>query len=225
MCRSMSQKYNKNWEEITMHKLFSVQISLLIIFAGAFSGMLIFTDVYDDIKSTIVEKTCYSCIKMDPISRIDFTFDTVDNSPHPSFVLDNLTKGPVFLAFRQDVCTSCDKMEPILKDIFRVEFGKKELFYQTLNYSGTNIIFFHINIDNPYEKETEAFFVYDKDRRSGVPMFVMITLGKNDGTVQPYYMTAYGTLGTENNKERKDYFIEMISKGIELYNYNSEDYK
>ena len=132
MCRSMSKKYNKNWEEITMHKLFSVQISLLIIFAGAFGGMLIFTDVYDDIKSTIVEKTCYSCIKMDPISRIDFTFDTVDNFSHPSFVLDNLTKGPIFLAFRQDVCAACDKMELILKDILNVEFGKIILQYTTV---------------------------------------------------------------------------------------------
>lgn len=208
-----------------MHKLFYVQISLLIIFAGAFGGMLIYTDAYDDIKSMIVEKTCYSCIKMDPISRTEFTFDTVDNLPHPSFVLDNLTKGPIFLAFRQDVCAACDKMELILEDILSVEFGKKELFYQTLNYSGTNFTFFHINIDNPYEKETDAFFVCDKDRRSGVPMFVMITLGNNGGTVQPYYMTAYGTLGTENNKERENYFIEMISKGIELYNQNSADYK
>lgn len=160
---------------------------------------------------------------MDPVSRFIFTFKTLDNKSHPEFILDNLTKhGPIFLAFRQDVCFACEVMEKNLKEIFNVEFGKKELFYQIINYSGTNIVFYHINIDDPYEKETEAFYVYDKDRRKGVPMFVLITLGNNSGKIQPYYMTAYSTLGKDNDAERKAFFRDMISIGINHYIKNKE---
>jgi hypothetical protein len=206
-----------------MKKLVVLQISLFIVFAGSFVGMLAGTDIYDNIKSTIVDKTCFSCIKMDPVSEFVFTFKTLDDKPHPEFILDNLTeKGPIFLAFRQDVCSACEIMEDILKEMFDVEFGKKELFYQIINYSGTEIVFYHINIDDPYEKETEAFDVYDKDRREGVPMFVFITLGNNSGEIQPYYITAYSLLGKDTKAERKAYFEEMISTGIDFYKKNKE---
>ena len=72
-----------------MKKLMVFQISLLIVFAGAFVGMLAGTDVYANIKSTIVDTTCFSCIKMDPVSEFVFTFDTVDDKPHPDFILEN----------------------------------------------------------------------------------------------------------------------------------------
>ena len=206
-----------------INKLLVVQVSFFIVFAGSFVGMLAGTDVYNNIKSTIVDTTCFSCIKMDPVSRFVFTFKTLENKAHPKFILDNLSEhGPIFLAFRQDVCSACDDMEPILKDIFKVEFGKKELFYQIINYGGTDIVFYHINTDEPYEKETEAFYVYDKDNRGGVPMFVFITLGNNNGEIQPYYITAYSYLGKENDTERKAYFNEMIRVGIDFYKKNKE---
>ena len=206
-----------------MKKLIVLQISLFIVFAGSFVGMLAGTDVYGNIKSTIVDITCFSCIKMDPVSRFVFTFKTFDNKPHPEFILENLTeKGPIFLAFRQDVCTACDIMEPLLKELFNVDFDKKDLFYQTINYSGTDIVFYHINIDDPYEKETEAFYIYDRDNRGGVPMFVFITLGNNSGNIQPYYITAYSTLGKHSKAERKAFFNEMISLGISYYKKNKE---
>lgn len=200
-----------------MNKLFVVQISILVISSGAFAGMLVYTDVYNDIKSTIVDTICLSCIKMDPVPKFEFTFKTADNRPHPDFILDNLSDGPVFLAFRADVCTACEVMDPIIVDIFDVEFGLKEMFYQSVNFQGSNISFFHINKDEPYEIETEAYYTYIKDEIDAVPMFVMITLGNNSGTIEPYHMTEYGTLGTTDNKERKDFLIKMVDKGIELY--------
>lgn len=208
-----------------MKKLFAFQISLILIFSGSFFGMLYYTDIYSDIKTTIVDQTCFSCIKMDPISKFEFTFETVDNKPHPAFILENLTKGPIFLAFRADICTACDIMEPVIKELFNVEFGKKELFYQVINYSGTNISFYHININPPYEKETESFYVYDKDRRGGVPMFVFITLGDNNGKIRPYYITSYSTLGLHDNEERKEYFENLISIGIDYYKIYIDLYK
>ena len=206
-----------------MKKLVVLQISLFIVFTGVFVGMLAGTEIYGNIKLTIVDTTCFSCIKMGPISQFVFTFKTLNNKPHPDFILENLTeKGPIFLAFRQDVCASCETMESLLKDIFNVEFGKKELYYQTINHSGTDIVFYHINIDDPYEKETESFYVYDKDNRGGVPMFVFITLGNNSGNIQPYFITAYSTLGKETEAERKTYFNEMISTGLSYYKKNKE---
>jgi hypothetical protein len=206
-----------------MKKMVVLQIVLFIVFAGSFIGMLAGTDVYGNIKSTIVDTTCFSCIKMDPVSEFVFTFETVDNKPHPDFILENLSEiGPVFLAFRQDVCSACEIMEPLLKEMFDIEFGKKDLFYQTIEYNGDSFVFYHINIDDPYEKETEGFYIYDKDQRGGVPMFVLITLGNNSGNIEPYYITAYSTLGKESKEERKTYFDEMISVGLELYKINKE---
>jgi thiol-disulfide isomerase/thioredoxin len=158
---------------------------------------------------------------MDPVSEFVFTFETVDDRPHPDYIIENLTeKGPIFLAFRADVCSACEIMEPILMEIFDVEFGKKELFYDIINYKGDDIVFYHINIDDPYEKETEGFYIYDKDQRGGVPMFVFITLGNNSGSIEPYYITAYSTLGKEAEEERVAYFDEMISVGLEFYKKN-----
>jgi len=200
-----------------MNKLFVVQISMLVIFSGAFAGMLVYTDVYSDIKSTIVDTICLSCIKMDPVARFEFSFKTADNRPHPDFILDNLSKGPIFLAFRADVCTACEVMDPIVKDIFDVEFGLKEMFYQRVNLQGSNINFFHINKDPPYEVESEAYYTYIKGGKDAVPMFVMVTLGNNSGTIEPYYMTAYGTLGKANYKDREEFLLKMIDMGIDLY--------
>jgi hypothetical protein len=190
---------------------------MLVLIAGAFGGMLVYTDVYDNIKSTIVDKVCFSCIKMDPISSLKFHCDTVNTQSHPNFILENLTKGPIFLAFRQDVCKACDDMEPIIKDFFEVDFTLKELFYQTLKYKENNITFYHINIDPPYEKESDSWYVYDIDQRGGVPMFVLITLGNCSGQIFPYYTTAYSNLN-------KDYLDNMITEGFKYYNEFKDKY-
>ena len=209
-----------------MKKIQVVQITLLIVSAGFFTSLFLYTDTYNEIKAVIVDTTCFSCIKMNPVTHFTFTFNTLNNQPHPTYVQDNLTKiGPVFLAFRADVCAACDKMDPILKKVFNVEFGKKELFHQIIEYQGSNISFFHINIDHASGEFLDSFSTYDRDHRSGVPMFVMITLGNNSGKIQPYYMTAYGELtGTHNDKERIEYFDKMINKGIEFYQENIEEY-
>jgi hypothetical protein len=204
-----------------VNKLLVVQISMFVIFSGAFTGMIIYTDVYSNIKSIIVDTICLSCIKMDPVVKFEFTFETSNNKPHPDFVLDNLSKGPMFLAFRADVCAACDIMDPIIDDVFNIKYGLSEMFYKEINFQGSNISFFHINKDPPYEIETDAYYTYMQEGKDMVPMFVMITLGNNSGTMEPYYMTAYGTLGKHHDEERKEYLIQMVEKGIELYDtYN-----
>lgn len=209
-----------------MRKLLVVQVSLLILFAGGTVGMIYYTDIYEDIQSTIVLTTCFSCIKMDPVTRLVYTFTTANNKPHPSFILDNLTKGPVFLGFRQDVCHACDEMDPIMEEIFNVQFGKKELFYKTINYEGSNVSFFHINLDHTSGDFKESFYIYDKDQRVGVPMFVIITLGNNNGVIEPYYTTAYAMLGFRHHeqRQRERFLRDMITQGIDFYNQYEPKY-
>ena len=200
-----------------MNKLLVLQVSIVFIFSGASVGLLVYTDVYSDIKSTIVDTVCLSCIKMDPAVKFEFTFETADNRPHPEFILDNLSKGPVFLAFRANVCTACEIMDPIVKKIFDVNFGLSEMFYQKVKFDDSNISFFHINKDDPYEIETEAYYTYIRDDKDAVPMFVIVTLGNNSGNIEPYYMTEYGTLGKNNDNEREYVLRTILEKGIELY--------
>jgi len=207
-----------------MDKLISIQISLLVLFAGAFGGMVVFTNIYQDIKSTIVDQVCTSCIKMDPVSPIEFKFDTVNNRPHPRFVKDNLTKGLVFLAFRTDVCHGCDEMEDVLKELFDVDFGSKELFYKRIDFDGSNISFFHINVNHVSGEFYDSFDIYDRRQKGEVPLFVVITLGNNSGNIEPYYAIAYGTLGKQGVEDRKEFLKDMIEPAIAEYAHYHLDY-
>jgi thiol-disulfide isomerase/thioredoxin len=182
--------------------------------------MLFYTSVYDDVQSKIVSILCLSCIKLDPKTSREFTFETIHNTPHPAFVLDNLTKGPIFLAFRKDVCEFCDIMEPIIKEIFDLDFEKEETFHKTVNYTGSAVTFIHINIDHSPTKLRESLFVYDKDEIGGVPMFTIITLGYDRGFVKPYYTTLYGVLNLDKNEERKELLTTIIQESVALYREN-----
>lgn len=201
-----------------------IQISALLIATGSLGGMLLFTDVYDDVQSGIVSVLCLSCIKLDPKTQLDFTFETATGQLHSHFVLDNLTKGIVFLAFREDVCTACDIMEPILQEIFSVEFGKEETFFETVIFDDINVTFIHINIDHASNELQDSRLIYDKDHVGGVPMFTVITLGYDPGFIKPYYTTAYGTLNLDDNKDRKELLTKIILDGIDLYNQNFKGY-
>ena len=207
-----------------MKKLLVVQISAFILISGALGGLFISSSVYNDVQSRIVEVLCLSCIKLDPKTHLDFTFETADGQPHPTFVLENLTKGPVFLEFREDVCAACDIMAPVVKDIFGVEFEKEETFNKTVVFDGANVTLIHINIDHATQELKDAFSVYDKDHIGGVPMFSILTLGYDRGFVKPYYTTVYGTLNLDNDEDRKEALLDIIQDGIDMYIQNHEGY-
>ena len=210
-----------------MNKILILQISLSVILAGAFSGLVVYTDVYQEIKSTIVETVCLSCIKMDPVTKIVFTFDTYDDRMHPDFVKDDLETGLVFLDFRSPVCLACNKMEPILKDVLNIEFEPQPNYHTIADYNDMNISFYHIN-RTVWSEDVygESFFTYDVDNRRSVPMFVIITLGDNNGIIQPYFMTAYGELGLSGKSgAQKEFFkSKMIEPAVDYYNQYSASY-
>ena len=209
--------------------LFVFSVTLLLLFSGLGGGMLVYTEVYDDIQSVIVTTLCLSCIKLDPITRLEYTFETANNQPHPNFVLENLTTGPVFLAYREDVCEGCDIMEPLVQEIFNIHFDPfSTLYYEVADYSGSTVNFVHINVGKASGEIRESFFIYDQDDRGGVPMFVMVALGDNEGVIEPViipcYTTAYATLGLQGDEARKAFLRRMVSYGIEKYNEYYEEY-
>jgi len=208
-----------------MKKIAAVQLALVILIAGAGGGMLLYTDIYDNIHDTIVSTLCLSCIKLDPVSRLDFVFETANGEDHSEFVLENLTKGPLFIEYRSDVCAACDIMAPIIKEIFHLSFEKEDTLYELVNYNGTDVHFYHINLDHASKIQKDSFPIYDKDNRMGVPMFVVITVKYNRGVIDPCYTAAYGTLGLDTKEERRDLITDMIDDGIKLYAQNHEGYK
>jgi len=205
-----------------MKKLLVFQISAFIIVAGSLGGMFAFTDIYDDVHSRIVSVLCLSCIKLDPKTELVFTFDTATGENHSNFVLEDLTKGPIFLAYREDVCAACDIMEPVIQDIFEVEFEKEDTLSKTVLFGDINVTFYHINIDHATEEQKQSRLIYDQHNIGGVPMFTIATYGYERGFVKPYYATTYGTLNLDNNEDRKVKLLEIIQDGIDLYKENHD---
>lgn len=207
-----------------MQKKLVVQVALVVFIAAGIGSLVFYYDVYDDIQDTIVSTLCLSCIKLDPVSILDFVFETANEEDHPEFVLENLTKGPLFIEYRSDVCTACDDMAPIVKDIFKLSFEKEDTLYELVNYNGSNVNFYHINLDHASKIQKDSFPIYDKDHRAGVPMFVVVTVKYERGFIKPCYTAAYGTLGLDTDNERRNLLTNIIDDGIKLYEQNHEGY-
>ena len=207
-----------------MNKMIVLQISTLIIVSGSLGGMLAFTDVYEEVRSGIVSVLCLSCLKLEPKTKTDFTFKTAYGEPHPDFVLDNLTKGVVFLHYSEDACPGCDIMLPVIQNLFNITFGKEDMVYKVFSFEDLDVAYFYTNIDHSSEEMENSFPIYDKDHISGLPMFAIITLGYDKGIIRPYYTTVYGTLGLDSDKDRIAFLTELIQESIDIYNQNLDGY-
>ncbi|RLF41976.1 MAG: hypothetical protein DRN12_01735 [Thermoplasmata archaeon] len=206
-----------------MNKIIS--ITAIIIVSASLVGMWLETEVYQEVKNGIVEVLCLSCLKLDPYTKSEFTFQTANGEKHPDFVLNNLSTGIIFLHFSEDACPGCDIMHPIVEEIFNISFGKEEMVYKEIEYENTTIHYYYTNIDHSTPGRNQWLKIYDKDHVGGLPMFTIITLGYNNGLIQPYYTTLYGTLSLDNDKARSDFLKEVIHEGIELYNENLPGFK
>ena len=177
-----------------MKKFFTLQICALVLVSGALGGMLAFSPVYDEVRSGIVLVLCLSCLKLEPNTLADFTFQTADNQPHPEFILENLSHGPVFLHYSGDACAGCDVMYPVIKELFSIEFGKQDMFYSVVEFENTSVPYIYVNIHHTIVELRDAQVIYDKDHVGGIPMFTIVTLGYDNGDVKPRYTSLYGTL-------------------------------
>lgn len=207
-----------------MRKMLVLQLTALIIVSSTLGGMFLATEVYDEVQSRIVLVLCLSCIKLEPKTISIFTFNTVDQAPHPSFVLENLTKGPVFLHYSEDVCAGCEIMFPIVKRLFNEEFEKQDMFWNTVRFENANVTHIYINLDHTTKDLEDSFPIYDKDDIGGLPMFTIVTLGYDHGQIRPKYTTLYGTLNVNNDQERFDLLAELIHESITMYDQNKNGY-
>ena len=207
-----------------MKKMIVIQISALLLISGGLGGMFLFTDVYEEVQSNIVLVLCLRCMKLEVNTIKEFTFETANDEPHPDFVLDNLTKGPVFLHYSEKACPGCDIMYPIIKQFFNVEFEKNEMFYEMINYENSSVSYIYTNIDYSSEEMRDSLSIYDKDHVHGLPMFSVVTLGYDRDIIRPYYTSVYGTLGFDNDEERISLLIELMQESIDMYNQNWEGY-
>lgn len=210
-----------------MKKFFALQICALVLVSGVLGGMLAFSPVYDEVRSGIVLVLCLSCLKLEPNTLADFTFQTADNQPHPEFVLENLSHGPVFLHYSGDACAGCDVMYPVIKELFSIEFGKQDMFYSIVEFENTSVPYIYVNIHHTIVELRDAQVIYDKDHVGGIPMFTIVTLGYDNGDVKPRYTTLYGTLATYGcvtDAQRLAFLQQLLRESIEMYEQNEAGY-
>lgn len=202
-----------------MKKILVLQLSLFVFCAAVFGGLAVSEDMYSQVQTTIVNILCLSCIKINPATTLDFTFETANAKDHPSFITENLTQGVVFLVFREDVCPACDRMEPAVQEVFEVHFEKEDTVVATKTFNGITVTLIHITFNHSPRYLIDSYGFYDKNYIGGVPMFTVITHGYNRGFIQPYYATLYGDLG-ETLEQRMNPLHEMIHEAVNLYHQN-----
>ncbi len=210
-----------------MKKMFAVQVVASLLVSGALAGMFAFTPVYTEVRSGIVLVLCLSCLKLEPNTATDFTFETADNVPHPSFILENLSKGPVFLHYSGDACAGCDIMYPVIEELFSVSFGKQDMFHTLVTFDNATVGYIYVNIHHTIDELRDAQVIYDKDHVNGIPMFTIVTLGYDNGIVKPKYTTVYGTLATfgcNTDAQRLAFLQQLMKESIDMYHENKAGY-
>jgi hypothetical protein len=211
-----------------MKKFLALQICALLLVSGALGGMFAFTSVYNEVRSGIVLVLCLSCLKLEPKTNAEFTFNTADDRPHADFVLENLSRGPVFLHYSGDACAGCDVMYPVIKELFSVEFGKQDMFSTIVTFENTSVAYIYVNIHHTIDELRDAQVIYDKDHIGGIPMFTVVTLGYDNGDVKPKYTTLYGTLATygcDTDAQRLVFLQQLMDQSIEMYEQNKPGYQ
>jgi hypothetical protein len=210
-----------------MKKFFVLQVCVLVLVSSMLGGMFAFTPVYNEVQSGIVLVLCLSCLKLEPRTIVNFTFNTVDSLSHPKFVLENLSHGPVFLFYSGDSCAGCDVMYPVIKDLFSIDFGKQDMFHTRVVFENSTVGYVYVNIHHTIDELRDGQLVYDKDYIGGIPMFTIVTLGYDNGKVRPKYTTVYGTLssyGCDTDAKRLVFLQQLIRESIEMYDQNEAGY-
>ena len=202
-----------------MRKFFAIQVALIVLFSCLLSYVVSTTDVYDRVKTGIVSVICLSCIKMKPAFEIKFFFRTANLENYPSFILENLSNGIIFLHFRVDSCKSCDHLDEVISDIFKCNLKEVHYFVTTSKLYGVNVTLFHINLDHVSKDKKSLYNLFNvMGSKGGVPMISIVTLGRKNGSVAPCYATLYGY-------QKKDRILDFIRECSKLYLENFEDFK
>lgn len=206
-----------------MNKFFMVQITVFTLIAASLGGMFVYTDIYEEVESGVVSVLCLSCIKLRPKTSLDYTFNTANGDNHPSFVVENLSYGPVVLHYSGASCSGCEEMFPTFQDYFDLNIGKEEKFYQRFKIHNQTVTYIYIYLDNHSipKKQLNSKDIYDKEKLEAIPMFTFITKEyHHSGEIKPYYATIYGEF-KENKNERLRFLDNIIKENIKTYKRNT----
>jgi len=206
-----------------MKKMLAIQITALLLISGSLGGMLVFTDIYDEINARIVSVLCLSCVKLEPKLNLEYQFDTANGKNHPDFVLENILDGIVFLHYSAVACHGCDIIDPVIKDFFMVEHGTEEMFFDIVTFEDSEMAYYYNNVDHTTQEMRDSYEVYDVGGQGARPMITIITLKYDRGIVKPYFTSVYGTFG-DTDEERVEFLIETLQDSIKLYNEFRDGY-
>ncbi len=180
--------------------------------------------------SDLMEAPCLGCLGLYPNVELNFTFETLNDKPHPDWVKDALKDGPIFIEFTQndENCPPCARMRPYVE-----ELNEKH---------NDLIVFFIININehevaNTFKGETEitpsyteenAYGVYDigliAGGRVATPTFIIITIYDDNGEIKPYFSTGYGEFVDEDAKKTAETLEESLDFALTLHHHYLEGY-
>ena len=224
MHRCLSAEDNKIQGGV-MKKLLVVQIALIIIFPSSLGYLLSATDTYEHVRLTIVSVLCLSCIKLEPKTALKFSFETANNELFPGFVLENLSRGVVFLHYRKDACAACDKMDPMVASLFNLTSLDENYLLTVSKLNDVNVTLIHINLDHVSGEVRSSYDIYNILRENGgVPMYTLVTLGYDRGKVKPAYATGYSFLAKPTPEEGKRVLKELIDESVNMFIQNHKGY-
>ena len=201
-----------------------ISIASMVISLVLLSSILLCTDVYLKVRDRTVSVLCLSCIKMEPRSIVEFRFQTINREGIDHLILENLSRGPVFLHFRTDACPACDEMDPIVGDIFDVEDMDKPFLSKVKRFDDVDVKLIHINLDHVDSNFMKIYRSFDVSEKGVVPMYVIVTIGRDGEEIKPCFATLYGYLGKSNPKEAKKVLIDVIKTAVNLYKMNGSGY-
>jgi len=207
-----------------MEKLVVLQVAVFLVVTGSLGGMFVYTDIYEDVQSKIVETICLSCAKLDTNLPVAFTFETANGKDHPEFVKDILkNKGPILIQYGEKACAACEDMiYNIIQPHFEIEFDKTISQDFDLDIHGLKFTYVYIYIDDPAtpQEKIDSYDIYDLEHIKGFPMFSVITIEyDHSGKIKPYYASLYGKFEKNNDYDKMyETFADLIGTSMELFN-------
>ena len=97
---------------------------------------------------------------------------------------------------------------------------------ETIDFNGSDVIFYHINNDHATGGLKGLQEYYDIDGFKAVPMFTIITLEyDHSGIVSPLYLTLYGVLDIDyTHEQRIQEITNLVNDAIDLYEENRQGF-
>ena len=178
-----------------------------------------------------MEAPCLGCLGLWPRFELKFTFDTVGDRPHPSWVLDALEDGPVFIEYTQNDknCPPCARMRPKIKELINDYDETTAFFIININEHKVAIYYQDQKFTKSSYTEEEAYGVYDVENIAGgriaTPTYVILTIDQDDnGKIRPKFATGYGEFKDDDAEKTKDELAKILDFAVTRYDLYDELY-